>query len=702
MATDLLRVCELGDMKALFFLDTSTRLVEMMLIPSGMETPEWSLKDQRIDSMIQVKLLGDNYPGAYSGGISLRQSESVYSLEFSDIKEIDRDNRKTIIVTFTDKRGYKAKNYLVWKHGSKTIESYVEYRNKSPRPVTLEMLSSFSLGGLSPFIEGGGHESLKVHRIRSVWSMEGRLESNWIEDLQLEPSWAKWGARSERFGQVGSMPTNKFFPYLVIEDTKNNIFWGARLAHNASWQMEVYRMDEGLAISGDLADREFGHWMKTIKPGEVFTSPRAILSVCQGTSLDDFSQRLASSQIDKVNEGPLKEQDLPIVFNEYCSTWGNPSHENIIKILEAIKDKGLGYFVIDCGWFKEGDKPWDIMMGDYEISKELFPEGLKKTVEAIKDAGLAPGIWFEIDNVGGGSRAYYLVDHLLKRDGITLTTATRRFWDLNDPWVWDYLHEKVIGMIKEYGFSYLKIDCNDTMGIGCDDPDSLGEGLRKNALSSYKFIEMIKEEVPDIVVENCASGGSKLEPLMIGATSMSSFSDAHECEEIPVIAANLHRVMLPRQSQIWAVIRRNDSLKRIVYTMASTFLGRMCLSGDVTDLSKDQWDVIDKGIGLYKRIAPIIKDGHTYWFGPKIKSYRVLEGWQGILRVGQDGRRAYLVIHVFNGHLPDELIIDLPGSSKWEIEEVYDVTGARVFIDKTRLVCMPKENMSAISLVLKR
>ena len=77
-------------------------------------------------------------------------------------------------------------------------------------------------------------------------------------------------------------------------------------------------------------------------------------------------------------KAPESEQDLPIVFNEYCTTWGNPSHENICEIVDAIKGKGFKYFVIDCGWYKENGIPWDIGMGDYEVSSELFPDGMEK------------------------------------------------------------------------------------------------------------------------------------------------------------------------------------------------------------------------------------------------------------------------------------------------------------------------------------
>ena len=106
-------------------------------------------------------------------------------------------------------------------------------------------------------------------------SQEGRLLTQTLEELQLEPSWAMGAVRCERFGQVGSMPVNHYFPFLAVEDMENHVFWGAQIAHPASWQMEIYRRDENLAVSGGLADREFGHWKKSVAPGERFRPYRA-------------------------------------------------------------------------------------------------------------------------------------------------------------------------------------------------------------------------------------------------------------------------------------------------------------------------------------------------------------------------------------------------------------------------------------------
>ncbi len=672
-----------------------------------------------MDPLVQVKLVGDIYKGCYAPGNTLRDSESAMRLVFAGQTLEEDGAQRRVRTVLRDDRGYEAVHTAVWEEGARFVRMYCTYENQSKQPIRLELLSSFSLTGLSAYLEGNGSGDITVHRLQSRWSQEGRLQSQTLEELQLETAWNRDSVRCERFGQVGSLPVNHYFPFLAVEDTKHHVFWGAQLAHPASWQMELYRFDENLAVSGGLADREFGHWMKELKPGERFTTPEAIVSVAyipeeriglnlssqgggadvgdrsgaengcgenlalnlnsqdsgadvgdrsgeangcdeklaldlnsqgggadigdrsgaengcgENLALDLFCQRLTEAGEKAADAGPACEQELPIIFNEYCATWGCPSHENIVNILEAIRGRGFDYFVIDCGWYKADGVPWDISMGDYLPSRTLFPQGLEKTVQAIHDEGMKAGIWFEIENVGHASDAFHQTDHLLRRDGFPLTTTRRRFWDMNDPWVQDYLGERVIGTLKKYRFDYMKVDYNDTIGVGCDGAESPGEGLRRNMEATMAFFARVREEVPGIILENCASGGHRLEPGFMAATSMASFSDAHECVEIPIIASNVQRAILPRQSQIWSVIRETDSRKRIAYSVAATFLGRMCLSGDVTNLSEEQWDVIGRGIAFYRRIAPIIKKGQTYHLSPQIAHIREPEGWQAVLRVG--------------------------------------------------------------------
>ena len=701
MHPEVLQEYKLGDMVAKYLIDRDSMQVGFQLLPEKVSQENIITDNCFMESLIQYKLTGDIYNEAYAGGCSMRNSESVRKLKFSEQTDESIGEQLQVNTIMMDEDGHRLIHHLVWLKNMPYVRISCTFENQSKRDCCLEMFESFSLGGLSPYMQGDGNGTLWLHRVRSVWSQEGRHETIPVEDLQLEPAWDPHAVRCERFGQAGSMPVNRFFPFAAIEDRKNHIFWGAQIAHPASWQMEVYRKDNGLALSGGLADRELGHWMKHVEPGKNFTTPEAIVSTAQTDSFDIFTGRLTTAGlVEGFLKAPESEQDLPIVFNEYCTTWGNPSHENICEIVDAIKGKGFKYFVIDCGWYKENGIPWDIGMGDYEVSSELFPDGMEKTVQVIKDAGMIPGIWFEIENVGSASRAYHLTEHLLHKDNVVLTTYFRRFWDMQDPWVDEYLTDKVIGTLKKYGFGYMKIDYNETIGIGCDGAESPGEALRKNMEATVLFIEKVKEEVPGIVLENCASGGHRLEPKMMSVMSMASFSDAHECEEIPIIAANLHWVIHPAQSQIWAVIRQDDSLKRIAYSISNTFLGRMCISGDVTQLAPEKWNLIKQGISFYGKIKDIIKEGQSYRYGPKIKSARHPEGWQALLRVGKN-KQAYVVIHVFDGKLPEVIEIELPEDVPDHIRQIYAHQEMEDSIKDRKIYYRPSENKSAVTLWLE-
>lgn len=692
----IIKEYQLGDMIACYETDES-QAVGLLLYPAEMKNRERGEKKAKTDSLVQVKLVGDMYNGAYAQGQTLREGGSVKKLRYEGQKYEENPDTQTVsIETFLkDERGYEAVHLLTWKKETGYVRIKTMFRNCSREPVGLELLSSFSLHNISPWIPGDCHNQIRVHRIQGRWSEEGRLESRSMEELQLETSWAKGGVRCERFGSIGSMPVNRYFPFLALEDTANHVFWGAQLEIPSSWQMEIYRMDDNIAIDGGIADREFGHWMKRIAPGEQFVSPEAIVTVCVSDRLDILTGRLVDAGREALVHLPESEKSLPVIFNEYCTTWGNPSHENIQGILNAIRGKGFEYFVIDCGWYKEEGIPWDMGMGDYEVSKTLFPEGLEKTVSAIHDAGMKAGIWFEIENAGPASRAFQQGEHFLKRDGVVLTSDRRRFWDMSDPWVQSYLDEKVIGTLKRYGFEYMKVDYNDEIGIGADGRESLGEMLRVNMEETYRYFEKAAREVPGLILENCASGGHRLEPGFMKRCSMASFSDAHECEEIPVIAANLHRVILPQQSQIWAVIREKDSLKRIAYSVINTFLGRMCISGDVQNLTEEQWDILERGMAFYRRIAPIIADGQSYLFGSPVKSMRHPEGWQILLRAAE--KEAYAAIHIFGGELPEEIAVDLPEGVPDTVAEVYSDREEQVRIKNRKLYYRPRENQKALA-----
>ncbi len=714
MSVEILSTYNFGDTTIRYLHNAAIGRIGLELIPTALldkvvarrktvgklpfvdSVPELDCPASALDSLVQFKLVGDPYPGAFAQGHTMRNSPSVDGLKLEEQKVDKTPEATTIITVLRNSKGCRIEHRLTARTGESAFEIVSRFINDSDAPVTLEMLSSFSLGGITPFAADDAPGRLQAHRFRSVWSAEGRLETRSIEELHLERSWSGAGAFSERFGQVGTMPVRRWFPFVAIEDAKAGVCWGAQLAWAGSWQMEVFRQHDDVCISGGLADREFGHWLKQLAPGESITAPPANLACAQG-SLDDLCDRLTAMQNRAADTHPEVEHDLPIVFNEWCTTWGDPQHDKVLAIANRLKDSDVRYLVIDAGWYKDDASDWSSGHGDWIPSPKLFPQGLAATAKAIRDVGLIPGLWFEMETVGSQSAAFSLIDHLLHRDGQPITVRERRFWNLNDKGAIDYLTRKVIDLLDECNFGYLKVDYNETAGFGCVDTDSLGEGMRKQVLASYRFFEKIRERLPHLIIENCASGGHRLEPSMLARTAMSSFSDAHELVEIPIIAANLHRLMLPRQSQIWAVLHRADSDQRLAYSLAATFLGRMCLSGEIAELSSKQWDLVLRAQKLYRKTAPVIKYGTSRRFSEPGESWRHPRGWQAVRRISTDGNSALVVIHTFQD-APKE--VRIPLSDAWTIVEEFPLTAAT--IQGHELVCPADADFCSSVVLLKR
>lgn len=575
----------------------------------------------------EAKFLGDANPGGFTAGLSMCESATI--AEFEKVSETEEQS------VFRDKREHEIIQNRTKAGDAICIET--TFVNHNSEPVTLEMLATVALRSI---------KADKVHRLQSNWSAEGKLRTESLLDLHMEVSWNRCATRVEKFGTVGSMPVRKWFPFVAVEDSETGEFTALQLYTPASWQIELIRHyeEDKINLVAGLADRDFGQWMKIVQPGESFTTPRVMLAT--GGSLYEVCDKLVKAQ--KPDISPVDDH-MGIFFNEYCTTWGNPTFENVKKIADKLEGKGIQYLVIDSGWYGKMDGWWNCI-GDWDVNEEKFPGGMKPIADYIRSKGMIPGLWFELESIAHMSEHYNDKEHLITKDGLPLTGAGRRFWDLEDPWVIDYLSERVIKLLKGCGFGYLKVDYNDTLGIGCDGAESLGEGLYRKVRASQEFFRKIKREIPDILIENCSSGGHRLEPSMMELASQASFSDAHETVAIPLIAANMHRVIKPEQSQIWAVMRAEDSDFRIYYSIVNTFFGRMCLSGDIYKLSDHQWELISQGMEFYRAAADIIKDGRTVSVEYTTEGYNHPTGEQVLVRTL--GNRSLVIAHRFENSKP--------------------------------------------------
>ncbi|MDR2901419.1 MAG: alpha-galactosidase [Treponema sp.] len=132
--------------------------------------------------------------------------------------------------------------------------------------------------------------------------------------------------------------------------------------------------------------------------------------------------------------------------------------ENLIKLFYIDRKKPV-VFQIDDGW--------ENCVGEWEIDRAAFPNGLNPIVKEIDDAGYIPGLWIAPFLVTKKCKVFCEKPEWVLRDkkGKPVVAGFNPLWDgqhycldLSRGDVLDYLKHIIDRAIDDWGFRYLKLD----------------------------------------------------------------------------------------------------------------------------------------------------------------------------------------------------------------------------------------------------
>lgn len=634
----------LGDIAVCFI--TVDGVTETVFVPADMTD---RLNDEKLagisplgwmispETQVHIALSGDGISNDFSPGNTLRNSDTAFSLKFKGAKYEEQSGKQILIAAFENDKGLVARQVYSCT-GAGYLETYTELENRGDN-VIVEALPSFNMARISPFERFDDPNDIVIHRLLSNWSGEGKLYSVSAADIAFEASWSGLGVRTMRISQTGTMPARGYLPFISVEDKKNGVCWAAETEAPASWTIEAIFRNNALSVGGGRGDFLSAHWRKTLKTGETERTNKAYLTVTKGT-LENAAARLVR-HFDFSDEIKDVERDLPVLYNEYCYTWGKPEAKTLEKMLPEIAALGCKYFVIDDGWFYNVYNDKRYVIGDWNVNKEYYPEGLKAFADKVRSYGMIPGVWYEFEGVSEHSDVYR--DHpdwLLTRDGKIINNVGKAFLDFRKEEVRNYLREKVIKNLVNCGIGYMKVDYNSNAGFGADGAESYGEAIRRHIDAVLAFFEEIKRSVPSLILEICSSGGMRHEPRFLSLGDMCSFSDAHENAGGVPIAMNLHRFIPPRKLQIWATIRDDYNADDVKFTVAKAMLGRICFSGNLGNKPQKIIDILKESVSFYEKLKPTIANGETITIeNGGISTYLFTKGSPYLVRRSADGKK---------------------------------------------------------------
>jgi alpha-galactosidase len=555
--------------------------------------------------------------------------------------------------------GLAAEAHFRTLDGVAVVQAWSRLVNRGERRLTLDAVTSFTLGGISAVAGAGAGadtspgagigtgpgdyidpiSGLDLWSADSDWLAEGRWQRRALRELLVDMN---LGMNDGRYRQAargsvwrasqGTWSSGRHLPMgaLTAREDGRTLLW--QLENPGGWRWEVGEHANAayLALSGPT-DRDH-QWRQVLEPGEGFTTIPVAVAIGAasvgpvagagagagtGTGGEGFAEAIAAmTAYRRALRRPHPDHTaLPIIFNDFMNTvMGDPSTERLLPLIDAAAEVGAEYFVIDAGWYAGHESWWD-NVGENEESAVRFPGGQIEVVDRIRSTGMIPGLWLEPEVIGVRSPlAEQLPDAaFFQRDGVRVADNGRYHLDLRHPAAVEHLDGVVDRLVADYGVGYLKLDYNVNPGPGTDVSGSPGSGLLGHERALLAWLDAVLDRHPGLVLENCASGGMRSDYAMLSRLQLQSTSDQQEHHRYPAIAASAPAAIAPEQAAVWAYPQPEFDDAENVFVLCNALLGRVHLSGNLDRMTPEQRALVADAMAVYKRIRADIPASAPFW-----------------------------------------------------------------------------------------
>jgi alpha-galactosidase len=251
-----------------------------------------------------------------------------------------------------------------------------------------------------------------------------------------------------------------------------------------------------------------------LRPGETIRTPRILLLFWEG---DDelrgnnrFRRLVLAHRCPRKDGqpllGPLAATGSPGIDAEFNAA----TVLNQLASAERYRQFGYSpeYWWIDAGWY-EGR--WPNGVGNWFPRADGFPNGLRPVSDGVRAMGYKGLLlWFEPERVHQGT----WLDREHPEWVLKLPNHANGLLDLGNPDALRWLTEHVSGMIETEGIAFFRQDFNmDPLPYwrAHDEPGRQGIHEIRHVEGLYAFWDALAERHPGLQIDNCSSGGRRID-----------------------------------------------------------------------------------------------------------------------------------------------------------------------------------------------
>ncbi|AZN39989.1 alpha-galactosidase [Paenibacillus albus] len=417
------------------------------------------------------------------------------------------DDKKHLIATYLyEPASLVIESHLIRYMDTTLVERWVVLHNESEVPVTIGRVDSFSL-------------QLPL----GDWSLM-HYTSDWGAEFEpvVEPLAGETIVLETRHGRSSKGK----HPWMSLLGASGEVLTVSPM-WSGNWQLrcEYDKARDSYEVNGGLSDWEF---FKTLAPGEAMESVH--VAIAAGSDGDLNSTSIAFARVGRKYWYPHNEfsRSMPMEWNHWWSYEDKAINEDVFRANAAEAAKlGIDICTLDAGWFgpSEEGSEWFELRGDWEmVNEKRFPSGIRAVSDDVHGHGMKFGLWCEIEAVGkSAALAEKQPSYVARRDGEPLG-----YLCFGNPKVRQWALDMLDRLIAGYDSQWIKLDFNLDPGAGCNCTDhghGAGDGLFEHYNGYYSVLRDIRAKHPEVILENCSSGGLRIDLGIMQQTHTTFLSD---------------------------------------------------------------------------------------------------------------------------------------------------------------------------------
>lgn len=303
-------------------------------------------------------------------------------------------------------------------------------------------------------------------------------------------------------------PTEKYLPYFNISGENGGMILG--IGWTGQWTASLSEKDGSTDIS---VKQE--HFEAYLLPGEEVRSPLVSVSFYENSNpLKGFN--IFRKWITDCVYPENVTQNVYTVM-EVAGPESKRTSDEIIEILNGINDSvyaDTDAFWMDAGWY-EYNEGWYDGVGNWTVDTSRYDNGISELSGYAKEKGLGHVLWYEPERVFPGTQFHNIgsqhEEWLIYGDGDNI------MWNLADEDALTYYCEYLVNSMKENGVTIYRQDFNFApleywQNADRDFYDGR-TGICENhyVTNLYRFLDYLTANIDGLIIDNCASGGKRLD-----------------------------------------------------------------------------------------------------------------------------------------------------------------------------------------------